>query len=92
VRVRSIHDVAATVRGRRLDLGLTQAEVARRVGVSRKWINEFEAGRPRAELGIVLRAIEELGLGLEIVTGGATESPPAGSIDLDQLLAEHRGR
>jgi ribosome-binding protein aMBF1 (putative translation factor) len=40
--IRSIRDLAAAVRGRRKDLGMSQADLARRAGVSRKWIYEFE--------------------------------------------------
>jgi len=91
--VRSIRDLAAAVRGRRKDLGMNQAELARRAGVSRKWVYEFEAGKPTAEFGLLLRALDELGLALEL----APRSDPAGSaggetVDLDALLDEHRGR
>jgi HTH-type transcriptional regulator/antitoxin HipB len=66
MRVYSIADVAASVRGRRQDLGLTQAALAERTGISRKWIYQFESGKPTAELGLVLRVLEALGLILEI--------------------------
>jgi HTH-type transcriptional regulator / antitoxin HipB len=66
MRVYSIADVAATIRGRRQDLGLTQAALAERTGISRKWIYQFESGKPTAELGLVLRVLEALGLIFEI--------------------------
>ena len=62
MRARSIKDFAAAVRGRRQDLGLNQAALAGLVGVSRKWIYEFEAGKPNAELGLIIRVMEALGL------------------------------
>ena len=46
--IHSIRDVAASMRGRRKEVGLSQAELARRAGVSRKWIYEVEAGKPTA--------------------------------------------
>jgi HTH-type transcriptional regulator/antitoxin HipB len=96
MRVHSIRDVAVAVRGRRKDLGLNQAELARRVGVSRKWIYEFEAGKPTAEFGLVIRVLEELGLSLDlgVSTGAPAKQPPATSrpVDLDSLLDEHRDR
>jgi HTH-type transcriptional regulator/antitoxin HipB len=49
------------LRARRMALGFSQAALARRVGVERKWIIRLEAGNPVAELGSVLRAIEALG-------------------------------
>ncbi len=92
--VRSIRDLAAAVRGRRKDLGLTQAELAERAGVSRKWIYEFEAGKPTAEFGLLLRVLDELGLALELAPrSDTTHSGDKGeTVDLDALLEEHRGR
>jgi HTH-type transcriptional regulator / antitoxin HipB len=91
LRVRSIRDIAAAARGRRLDLGLSQAQVAKRVGVSRKWIVEFEAGKPSAELGLALRVLDELGLALDV--SRQVEAPGSGgdTVDLDVVLEEHRG-
>ena len=91
-KVRSLHDLAATVRGRRLDLGLAQAELARRARVSRKWIGELEAGKASVELGLVLRVLDELGLGLEIAESAGATPDGEPRLDLDALLDEHRGR
>jgi y4mF family transcriptional regulator len=90
--IRSIRDLAAVVRGRRKDLGWNQAELAERAGVSRKWIYEFEAGKPAAEFGLLLRALDALGLDLELTSRSeAGRSPPGDAVDLDALLDEHRG-
>jgi HTH-type transcriptional regulator/antitoxin HipB len=51
-------DIGCAIRDRRSKLGLDQQELARRVGVSRKWIVEVEKGKPRAEIGLVLRAAQ----------------------------------
>lgn len=96
VRMHSIRDVAAAVRGRRQDLGLNQAELAKRAGVSRKWIYEFEAGKSTAEFGLVLRVLEELGFGLELGKDSDAEHQEASArraaVDLDALLNELRAR
>ncbi len=89
MRIRSTRDAAAVVKGRRKELRLSQAELAERAGVSRKWIYEFEAGKPTAELGLVIRVLERLGLDLDLVT--ATRAPRR-TVDLDALLKEHRPR
>ena len=89
VRIRSMQDVASTVRGRRRDLGINQAELAERVGVSRKWIYEFEAGKPAAGLGLVLRVLEELGLSLELLTEDSELPARGNTVDLDAILDEH---
>ncbi len=87
MKIRSIRNLAAAVRGRRRDLGLTQAELAVRAGVSRKWVYEFEAGKPTAELRLILRTLDVLGLTLEL--GYQEESRET---NLDSLIEEHRAR
>jgi HTH-type transcriptional regulator / antitoxin HipB len=86
MRVSSIRDVSAAVRGRRRDLGLSQAKLADRAGVSRKWVSEFEAGKPGVELGHVLAVLDELGLVMDI--RGSSEDTPR--VDLDAILEELR--
>lgn len=78
------------MRGRRTELGLSQDELSARAGVSRKWIVEFEAGKPAAEFALVMRVFDALGLGLEL----RPESEPYGDapVDLDEILDEHRRR
>lgn len=73
------------VRGRRQELGLSQAALAERASVSRKWVYEFESGKSTAEFGLMMRVLESLGLTLELSVGSEDET------DLDALLAEHRG-
>jgi HTH-type transcriptional regulator / antitoxin HipB len=93
MRVRSIRDLAATVRGRRRDLGISQAELAARAGVSRKWVYEFEAGKPAAELRLILRVLDALGLTLELGYDEHAHTSVGGDVaDLDALIDQHRGR
>lgn len=89
--IRSIHDLAAAIRGRRTDLGMSQVELAKRTGVSRKWIYEFEAGKPAAELGLLLRVLDALGLGIElmILSDGNAEATET-TVDLDAVIDEYR--
>jgi HTH-type transcriptional regulator / antitoxin HipB len=91
--IRSIRDLAAAVRGRRIDMGLNQADLASRAGVSRKWIYEFEAGKATAEFGLILRALDALGLVLDLTANDDAATPQTGAtVDLDALLDEYRGR
>ena len=39
---------------------MTQADLARRTGVSRQWVAAVERGKPRAELGLILRTFNVL--------------------------------
>lgn len=92
--ITSIRDLAVAVRGRRLGLGLSQADVARRARVSRQWIGEIESGKPTAELQLVIRLVDALGLCLSLDErdAPAREPEPAApaGVDLDALLDEYR--
>lgn len=93
MQINTIRDVAATVRGRRQDLGLSQVELAARAGVSREWINAFEAGKPSVEFGLVIRLLDALGLSFDLIersSGGDVSTTR--SVDLDALLDGYRDR
>lgn len=68
----TLNQIAATVRGRRQELGLSQATLAEKARVSRKWISEFEQGKPSAELGLVLRLLDALDLDMQITIDAET--------------------
>lgn len=53
--------------GHRKVLGLTQQDLAEKVGTSRQWIVEAEKGHARAEIGLVLRVLNALDIPLGIV-------------------------
>jgi HTH-type transcriptional regulator/antitoxin HipB len=95
-QINSIHDLAAAARGRRLDLALSQAELAARARVSRQWISGFEAGKPTAELGLVIRLLDALGLCLNLDERGdgrgGDQPPRSMTVDLDALLGDYRER
>lgn len=93
MKLNSVQDIAAAVRGRRQALGLSQGELASMAGVSRDWMNYFEGGKPTVELSHVLRVFDALGLRLDLDEGGPREDDPAASpVDLDDLLEEYRER
>lgn len=91
MKVRSIAGLAGAVRGRRRDLSLSQAELAARAGVSRKWIYQFEAGKPTAELRLILRVLDALDLALD-VTYDEQAAEPERERDLDTLIDEYRAQ
>jgi HTH-type transcriptional regulator/antitoxin HipB len=67
--------------------------VARRARVSRQWISEFESGKPTAELALVIRLLDALGLYLSVEPHDAKGGPQPAvvrTVDLDALLDEHR--
>jgi HTH-type transcriptional regulator/antitoxin HipB len=72
---------------------MSQADLAARAGVSRKWIYEFEAGRPKAGLGLILRVMDTLGIQLELSLDEQARTTVVGhAVDLDALINEHRDR
>ena len=61
-------DIGAMARDARLGLDMTQTQLATKIGASRFWVAEFEQGKPRAELGLVLKALTALRLVLTVDT------------------------
>ncbi|RAI44591.1 type II toxin-antitoxin system Y4mF family antitoxin [Rhodoplanes roseus] len=88
--VRTPADLGAVIRDRRKQLDLDQATLAKRVGVSRQWVIEIERGHPRAELALVLRAIDVLGIRLDASVGPAPDHPHSESVDIDGIVARAR--
>jgi HTH-type transcriptional regulator/antitoxin HipB len=95
--VRPPRDLALLIRERRKPLGLDQAALAKKVGVSRLWVIEFERGKPRAEIGLVLRTL--LALDLQLDVSAEPAAPPvkrgAGAIsvpDIDAIVRDARKR
>lgn len=86
--IRTPQDIGALLRESRRKAGLGQAELARRIGVSRQWVVEVERGKPRAEMGLVLRALNTLDNPLQ--TGIATPSygriADTPDIDIDAII------
>ena len=94
--VRTPRDLGLLIRERRNKLGLDQAELAKKVGVSRLWVIEFEKGKTRAEIGLVMRTLLALDLQLDVAAepvlpvkrhGSATSVP-----DLDAIVRDARHR
>jgi len=93
MRIRTPLDLGAIIRDRRKKLRLDQKSLADKVGVSRQWIVEVEKGKPGAEIGLVLRTVEALGIKLAVdepqkVTG-QTSPPP---VDIDSIITAARQR
>ncbi|MCX7360699.1 MAG: helix-turn-helix domain-containing protein [Alphaproteobacteria bacterium] len=87
MRVRTPADLGAVLRERRKELKLDQAAFAKQIGVSRQWVIEIERGHTRAELGLVLRAVDALSLQLDASVGPSGRR--RGSIvDIDAIVAK----
>jgi y4mF family transcriptional regulator len=91
--VHSVADLAGVIRGTRLDRGLSQADLARGSGVSRKWISEFEAGKSTVELSLVMRVLEALDLDMSLSASSASTvscEDEQDHIDLDAWIEEYQ--
>jgi HTH-type transcriptional regulator/antitoxin HipB len=89
--VRTSTDLGAVIRDRRKRLKLDQSTFAKRIGVSRQWVIEVEHGHARAELGLVLRALDALGIRLD----ASSEQPHSGgseksAVDINAIVTKAR--
>jgi transcriptional regulator with XRE-family HTH domain len=82
VDVDSAYTLGAAVRRRRVELGLSQAEVAARAGISRQLLVHIEQGHPRAELARVLAAVRAVEARLVV----DDETPTPSATNLDTIL------
>jgi HTH-type transcriptional regulator / antitoxin HipB len=99
-RLRTPADIGALIRDRRHTLRLDQAELAHMIGVSRLWVNQVERGKPGASLGLVLRAVDMLGISLVADVADLAVTQPAGAApvitapvitaDIDAIVADAR--
>ena len=89
MRIRTAADLGAFIRERRLKLGMDQGDLAEKAATSRKWIVEVEQGKPRAEIGLVLRTLKTLGVSLDIVVHRSQKASSASEpkkVDINNIL------
>ncbi len=92
MQVATAADVGRIIRAARTRRAMSQADLAAAAGVSRRWLVDLEAGKPRAELELALRVLAVLGVGLHTDAPETPRSSPAASttnsdVDLDEHLA-----
>jgi len=76
--------IGALVRNARIAAGMSQSELGLRIGASRFWVAQFEKGKPSAELGLALRALDALDLGVNV--------EPRETADASKRPGQVRGR
>jgi HTH-type transcriptional regulator/antitoxin HipB len=87
--IRTPADLGAVIRDRRKQLGLDQSTFAKRVGVSRQWVIAVERGHARAATGLVLRAIDALGIRLDAsMEQKSRRGSAASAIDINAIVAK----
>jgi HTH-type transcriptional regulator/antitoxin HipB len=93
--MRTASDLGAFIRERRTKLGMDQVALAEKAATSRKWLNEVEQGKPRAEIGLVLRTLNTLGVSIDLQIDSlpkATSNDKAGAIDINNVLSSLKKR
>lgn len=94
MRVHTPTDLGLLIRQRRRALGLSQQVLARKAGVGREWLIDVEKGKPRAEVGLLLRTLLALDLRLSVepVEAAPSQSAPlTPEIDVDAIIRRARG-
>jgi HTH-type transcriptional regulator / antitoxin HipB len=95
MRMRTATDLGAFIRERRTKLGIDQVALAEKAGTSRKWLIEVEQGKPRAEIGLILRTLKTLGVSIDLQIDSlakATSNDKAGSTDINNVLSSLKKR
>src|ERR1700732_1709483 len=95
--LRTPRDLGSAIRDRRRRLNLDQDDLAKQIGVSRKWIIDVEKGKPGVEIGRILLTRDPLGVQLPLDTGeitsGADLALPAVPVaDIDKVLERARDK
>ncbi|WP_250002350.1 helix-turn-helix domain-containing protein [Actinoplanes sp. M2I2] len=80
MRLNDPFDLGRYLRDRRRSVSMTQAQLAERAGVSRRWLTDLESGKPTAEVGLIFRVVAALGLYLDV------RPEPQPALDLDAYL------
>lgn len=60
--IRNPEQLGRAIRLKRKEKSLSQSALAGRLGVGRKWVIGIESGNPKAELGLILKTLDALGL------------------------------
>ena len=84
--IKHLYDLAKTIKSKRLELGLTQTELAQKAGVSRRWLIGLEQGDLQdARLTTILKTLEALEISLK-TTGTQTIEVPVPRISAQEIL------
>jgi len=78
--IRNPEQLGRAIRLKRKEKSLSQSALATRLGVGRKWVMGIESGNPKAELGLILKTLEALGLRASL----SDESQPSPTKDRRQ--------
>ncbi len=89
--IKTPREIGLLVRDQRKSRGWTQDQFAKRLAVSRLWVVQLEKGKDTAQIGLVLRALNELGVPVNIhLPSGSVKAKGgmADDADLEFILQE----
>ena len=84
--LRTAEQLGRAIRVRRQVLGLSQSALAEVLGVERKWVLRLEAGNPKAEFALVLKALEAVGIRALLREASRAGTPTESSSRLDEVF------
>lgn len=87
MQVRTPGDIGHLIRDARRQQGVTQAALAKKLGVANSWLSEVENGKATAEIGKVLQVLAFLELDLDVNSRRDRVAPAAAPYpDLDDIV------
>lgn len=87
--IRRTEDIGALVRQCRRQLGLSQIQLAHKLGVSQSYLSHLEKGKKTLQLGLVLRVLNELGVVLSVEKESELDTPRGrkiSPISIDEIV------
>jgi HTH-type transcriptional regulator/antitoxin HipB len=94
MRIRTPLEFGLVIREKRRQRKLSQAELARKVGVSRQWIVGVERGKSRSELGLVLQTLNvlDISLSVDVERPHPTSDDTIEPVDIDAVVEAAKRR
>lgn len=93
MQIRTAKEIGLLVRDHRRRQKLTQAQLAKRLRVSRLWVLQLEQGKDTAQVGLVLMALNQLGIPLQV--GPPPKWPDVvregRDVDIDEIIRNATG-
>jgi len=83
--VQNLIDLANKVLIARESQGVTQTDLAKRSGVNRSWLVQFEAGYGNPTFKSIVAVLSALGLELDVIPAPVVDAP-SGPVDLQQIV------
>lgn len=74
--IKTTKDMGALIKDARMKAGLSQSALAAMIKTTQGWVSEVENGKPTAEIGMVLKVINALGLRLDFRSGDQISTQP----------------